>query len=300
MSSRPACTVVVPTYDREDLLARTLDALVGQSLGAGAFEVVVVDDGSRDGTRDRVAAYTDRLDLRYFFQPDEGFRVAAARNVGIRHARSDVCVFLDSGVLPHSGALAAHVRHHDGAAPAAVVGYVYCFDHDDTDGERIVSTLDLRDVDGSIAVLRAQGRWLDDRESFYVRYGEDLHDLPAPWLVYWTCNVSASTRQLRAVGGFDEAFRRWGGEDLDLAYRLHRSGARFVLDRDAAAVHHPHPKDHAENKRGQRDNFRYLAGKYATPVTQLLVADPPIGFFDLNDYIRRHRVPHDGGSPTRT
>src|SRR5882672_6181176 len=112
MSQPPVCSVIIPTYNRMALLRYTLDALTRQDLGADRFEVLVVDDGSSDGTAALVERYQGRLDVRYFFQPDQGYRVAAARNIGIAHARSDVCVFLDSGVIAHSGCLSAHLRSH--------------------------------------------------------------------------------------------------------------------------------------------------------------------------------------------
>ncbi|MEJ3744811.1 glycosyltransferase [Actinomycetes bacterium KLBMP 9797] len=288
MNRRPKCSVVVPTYNRMELLARTLDALARQDLGTDRFEVLVVDDGSTDATRDVVDGFRDRLRLAYFYQPDEGFRVAAARNVGIAHAAADVCVFLDSGVLAHSGCLRAHLRDHAQPASAAVIGYVYCFNHNNEDAELMHATLDLDDLDGTIARLAREGRWLDDRENFYARYpGDAIADLPAPWLMYWTCNVSAPTADLRAIGGFDEAFRSWGYEDVDLAYRLHRGGARFVVERAASAIHYPHEKDHAHNKQEAAANLRYIVRKFDTPEIRALVADPPVGYFDINDHLLR-------------
>ena len=83
----------------------------------------MVDDGSSDGDgRSSSQGYRDRLDLRYFFQPDEGWRVAQARNVGIAHATGEVCVFVDSGVVLHSDCLRAHLRNHQQAGgPVAVL-----------------------------------------------------------------------------------------------------------------------------------------------------------------------------------
>jgi len=288
--SRPACSVIVPTYNRMDLLRRTLDSLVRQDCGVDNFEVLVVDDGSTDDTAGVIKSYQEDLDLRGFFQPDEGFRVAAARNVGIAHATADVCVFADSGVLLHSGCLTAHLRSQRSAEKVATIGYVYCFEKDDADAEAMLATLDFDDPDAVMARLRTEGRWLDGREPFYARYDDVLHDLPAPWLMYWTCNVAARTAQLRAVGGFDEQFRCWGGEDIDLAYRLHRDGARFLLNRDAAAIHYPHPKRYVNYKEGQGRNMRYMADKYRNPITDLLVAEPPIGHFHINDYVLERGV----------
>ncbi|MBV9821651.1 MAG: glycosyltransferase family 2 protein, partial [Actinobacteria bacterium] len=108
----PACSVIVPTYNRAELLRRTLDSLLRQDLPPAQFEVLVVDDGSADHTAEVVESFRDRLDVRYFFQPDEGWRVAQARNVGLAAATREVCVMVDSGVLLHSGCLAAHLDSH--------------------------------------------------------------------------------------------------------------------------------------------------------------------------------------------
>ncbi|MCX5394025.1 glycosyltransferase [Streptomyces sp. NBC_00094] len=284
MTDTVACSVIVPTYDRAELLRHTLESLTRQSVGRDAFEVLVVDDGSRDDTRQLVAGYEDRLDLRYFFQEDEGYRVAKARNTGIAHARGPVSVFVDSGVILHSGALAAHLAAHGEAdGPIAVCGYVFCFNEGNEDGELIARSIDYADPDASIRGFDEQRRWLDIREEFYERYGEDLGALTAPWLMYWTCNVSASTAQLREVGMFDEEYRSWGAEDIDVAYRLHLAGARFVLRRDASSIHCPHPKSFEDNMRTAAANYEYFAAKFDTPIAHLV---PPHHFFDIEDIIR--------------
>ncbi|GAA5061828.1 glycosyltransferase involved in cell wall biosynthesis [Thermocatellispora tengchongensis] len=284
-----ACSVVIPTYNRAELLAHTLRSLTRQTLPAGRFEVLVSDDGSGDDTADVVRSFADRLDLRYFYQEDEGYRLAKARNVGIRHARGEVCVMVDSGVLLSSGCLEAHLAAHAAwPGPVAAIGYVYCFNEDNEDAAQMRRVIDVHDPDATIALLRDRGQWLDIREEFYARYTDEFHDLPAPWLVYWCCNVSAPTGLLREIGGFDEWFVRWGGEDVELAYRLHRAGARFVLSRDAASIHYPHPKVFKDNIANAVINYKYIAEKYGTPITRLLVDNH---FFVINDIIRERGLP---------
>ena len=284
----PLCTVIVPTYNRADLLRHTLDSLVRQKMPQGSYEVIVVDDGSSDGTAGVVDEYRGRLDLSYYYQEDEGYRAAAARNVGIRHARAGICVFVDSGVILHSGCLAEYVdRHRRSAEPIAVCGYVYCFNQDEH-GAEIIATVNFADPDAAMADLEAQGKWPDIREWFYAKYGDDFSNLPAPWLIYWTCSVSAETSQLKAVGMFDEQYRSWGAEDVDLAYRLHRHGVRFVLDRQARGLHMPHAKNFEDHTRSATDNIRYFADKYNTPITRLLIGNDP---FIINDIIIERNIP---------
>ncbi|MFE0457840.1 glycosyltransferase [Kitasatospora sp. NPDC058965] len=280
MSERPMCTVIVPTYNRADLLEHTLFSLARQSVPTSDFEVIVVDDGSTDSTPEVAARYASRLGLRYFRQADEGYRVAAARNVGISHARSEVCVFLDSGVLAHSRLLAAHLASHAVDPDAAVCGYVHGLSFDDHGADAIRAIGDPGRPDQTIAGMAADPAWADPREAFYAKHTDEFGGLPAPWVVFWTCNVSARTERLRAVGRFDEAYRSWGAEDIDLGYRLHRAGTRFVLNRAAASVHWPHPKDRAANTESVMANYRYFAAAYDDPAVRLVGR---VRLFDLND-----------------
>ncbi|MFH7325043.1 glycosyltransferase family 2 protein [Desulfurivibrio sp. C05AmB] len=93
-------SVIIPSHNRADLLAGALASVLGQEYPR--FELIVVDDGSTDHTRQVVAAAERHWfenggepgALRYFFQPNRG--PAAARNLGIRQARYDLLAFLDS------------------------------------------------------------------------------------------------------------------------------------------------------------------------------------------------------------
>ncbi|WP_086793573.1 PIG-L deacetylase family protein, partial [Streptomyces thermovulgaris] len=72
-------------------------------------------------------------------------------------------------------------------------------------------------------------------------------------------------------------------EDVDLGYRLHTAGARFVLRRDATAIHVPHPKSYEENMRSAAGNYAYFAAKYDTPVAHLVVDHH---FHEIEDILR--------------
>jgi GT2 family glycosyltransferase len=176
-----------------------------------------------------------------------------------------------------------------------VCGFVYGFFFDEAGLELMTQTIDLEDPDAAIALMRRTGQWADIRdELFYSKYGDEFSHLPAPWVMYWTCNASARTAQVRSVGAFDEAFRSWGGEDIDLGYRLRLDGAGFVLNRSASAVHWPHPKIFYEpgTAAASNANYRYMARKYNTPITRLLrFFDRKITPFNLNDLVEELGLP---------
>ncbi|MDG4792830.1 glycosyltransferase [Micromonospora sp. WMMD1082] len=287
MANSRRCSVVIPTYNRAELLGHTLESLTRQSLATDQFEVLIGDDGSTDHTTSVIDRYRDRLDLHHLYQEHDGVGATRARNAGIRRAAGEICVMLDSGVMAHSTMLAAHLASHDAApGPVAVIGYVYGFDLDGGNNSELERLIDPLDPDGTIERLATRRDYSDVREGFYLRYDNDeFADLPAPWIMYWTCNVSARTRQLHDVGLFDETFRTLGGEDLDLGYRLHCDGARFVLDRAARSVHYPHPKDFSQNLTDATINYQHMNAKYRSPVMPLLLATPTIHPFNINDVI---------------
>ena len=87
----PQVSVIIPTYNREALLSDAITSVLKQTYTG--FELIIIDDGSNDKTRDVVEAFTDKR-LTYYYQDNKG--VSAARNWGIHNARSDLICFLDS------------------------------------------------------------------------------------------------------------------------------------------------------------------------------------------------------------
>lgn len=256
-------SVIIPTYNREELLGYTLESLARQDAAPGSFEVLVCDDGSSDGSEAVVRAFADRLPIRWFHQEDRGYRVAMARNLGIRNAAGRICVFVDSGVLAGSGFVRAHLEAHPrGAPPGAALGYVYGFDMQDAAGHPLLERIDPAAPDSSLAYLRASGSFLDLREKCYLEFDAGLGGLPAPWVYFWTCNASAPREAILAAGAFDERYVTWGMEDLDLGYRLFRGGCGFVLARSAEAIHFPHARDNEGNRRSNTGNKEYFARKF--------------------------------------
>ncbi|WP_405461426.1 glycosyltransferase [Streptomyces sp. NBC_00101] len=266
--------VVIPTYNRAELLRGTLDALAAQRPpDGGGFEVVVADDGSTDDTPAVVGEFTDRLRVRYGFQPDRGFRAAAARNLGARLTSAPVLVFLDAGVRPGPGFVRAHLAAQAGGT-RAVAGYTYGYqpdmDTDQLDGladdSRALAPAELVRRHGCSDELR------DVRHSAFERFGFDLTTAVVPWQWFWSVNCSVLAADFWAAGGFDEDYRTWGGEDLDLGYRLHRGGTAFTVSQEAWALDTPHKRSLGDDLASNAANMGMLVDKHPEPVTELLWA----------------------------
>lgn len=215
----PAVSVIVPTHERRARLDELLRALVAQ-VAAPPFEVVMVDDGSRDGTTEWLGAWRGALELRVLSQPNRG--PAAARNAGLRQARAALVAFLGDDTMPAPDWLARHVARHQAAGHdprLAVIGYT-------TWHARVRRTAFLE-------YINEQG------PQFGYALIRDPDDVPFNFL--YTSNLSLP-RALLEREPFDERFPHAAWEDVEVAYRLRRHGLRLAYE-PTARVAHDHPTD---------------------------------------------------------
>src|ERR1039458_5616434 len=105
-------SVIIPTFNRKDLLAKALQGYLGQSSPHLIHELLVVDDGSTDDTESMVQELSRRspIMIRYLRQANQG--PAAARNFGIREARSSIVLFTDSDIVPQRELVSQHLQWH--------------------------------------------------------------------------------------------------------------------------------------------------------------------------------------------
>lgn len=218
-------SVVIPTHNRRTLLARCLDALARQSILPEEFEVVVVDDGSTDGTAEWLESRRYPFPLRSLRQANQG--PGAARNAGVEHARGELVLFLGDDIIAHEHLLEEHLlAHAEHPEPeAAVLGHV------DWPPWLRVSPV-MRYVCG------------EDTRQFAYHYIPHLPRLD--FRFFYTSNVSLKRRFLLeafAAGiRFDPCFRHAALEDTELAYRLQARGLTLHY-RSGALAYHDHPMD---------------------------------------------------------
>lgn len=238
-----SATVIIPTFNRLHELRLTLNSLTKQISGH-TFEVIVADDGSSENTKAVVDNFIGKLNIRYCFQEDKGFRAATARNMGIKLADGGICIFVDNGILLHPYAVENHIAIHlKEKLPCAVIGYIYGFDTEKGREDEMKSIIDQNTVVDAINIL-AEKDFHDIREVMYQELGEDINNWPAPFVVCWSGNLSIKKDILLDIGMYDEYFTTWGCEDDDLGLSLFRKNIKFLLSRDIVSIHYPHKKSH--------------------------------------------------------
>jgi glycosyltransferase involved in cell wall biosynthesis len=268
-TDRPRLSVVIPSYNRCEMLRQTLDSLAAQRFPTAGFEVIVADDGSTDQTAAVAAGYASRLRLRYCHQEDQGYRAAAARNAGGRLATAPVLAFLDTGTLAGPDFVRGHLAAHGSGTAGAVLGYCYGYRPLD-DMTWLTEALAALGPEQTVWRLGGDPRFADVRHGDFAAAGFDLSTLVAPWIFCWSMNFSVGAEAFWRAGGFDEDYRTWGGEDTELGYRLHRDGAGFGVTRDAWAIELPHERRLKGNRQHLKRNYLRFLAKHCEPISEIV------------------------------
>jgi GT2 family glycosyltransferase len=267
-----SATVVIPAYNRTQLLDQTLTSL-SKCEGISKAQIIVSDDGSTEPISEVVIKYSQTLNVEYFYQQDLGFRAAKARNIAIAQARNPILIFLDCGMFVCPSFITAHIQAHQSInCPAMVTGINIGFDRDNENALLIEEHLNMNKINSLFDTSNIALRELaDPREIVFSTCKDNIHDLRAPWTLMWACNVSVELDVFRILGGFNENFISWGAEDTEFAYRLARCGVNFSLARNAAAIHLPHPKDGKNLQAQSIANFRRETSDYKDPIIRELI-----------------------------
>ena len=231
----PDVSVVVTHFDAPDRLALVLAGLAAQTLAVARFEVVVADDGSPTPPVLPDQPYA----LRLVRQEDDGFRAAAARNLGAAATSGGLLCFLDGDTVPEPGyleavltasdALAAEDAH--GPGEALLVGRRRHADLADWTPGRLRGWFD---GGPEAPVELEEPTWLLDG----FRWTDDLRAADDESYRFVIAAVLSLHRSLfERVGGFEGSFRSYGGEDWELANRCWLAGAQLRYVPAAVAWH---------------------------------------------------------------
>lgn len=194
-------SVIVPVYNRADLIGLVIEAILRQSYPPK--EIIVVDDGSTDSTGEVVKRYP----VRYIYQENRG--PASARNRGFEVSSGEIVAFLDSDCIAREEWLENLIKGFDSIEVGAVAG-----SYDIANPEAILSRL-----------IHEEIKWRHSRFKRFVR-------------VFGSYNVAIRREVFKEVGGFDQSYRTASGEDNDLSYMILRGGYKIRFVQDALVAHY--------------------------------------------------------------
>lgn len=207
-------SVIVPCFNQKDRIKSLLLSLEHQTLGKEAFEVIVSDDGSTDGSRETLQSYAGPVSLKCVFAGTQTGR-AHARNLAIAAATGKYAVFLDGDMVADRELLQTHLAALKTGSDIVTIGRV----------EPVKSQ--QADVFNWYRVCRGAAK--------------KPSGAPVPPRYFTTNNSGLSLDLLRKAGPFNEEYASWGGEDLEMGYCLGRQGAGFSYV-PAALSFHDHPE----------------------------------------------------------
>ncbi len=221
MNASPLLSVIIPTYHRNDLLAKCLDCIAPgvQTLPAEQYEVIVTDDGSQTTAKDMIVQYYPWA--KWVAGPRKG--PAANRNNGTQHAQGRWLAFTDDDCLPDSRWLEAYAK--------AITNETSCFIF--------------------------EGRVYVDRPRQTLAEKSPINESGG---YLWSCNFAIEKQIFESLTGFDERFPYAAMEDVDLKLRLTKSGYKFLFIK-TASVCHPwrNSRGWKELTQHQKSTFIYLS-----------------------------------------
>lgn len=228
-----SATVIIPTYNRKRLLYQTLTSLMKQTCPTDRFEVIVVDDGSTDGTLE-ITKESLPFTFRYFRQTNQGD--AAARNLGANHSNADLLIFLDDDII---------------------VGPNYV--------EDILQAHEIRD---NRIVVGTEFLWLEDSNPLsqvsgfpICPDGEELIEIPFADV----CSNNMSVRKKAYFTlGLMQSLDFPGSSiwcDVDFTFRAHRHGFKFLRSTKAICWHRDYVVRSLDNQKTRMGEAAYRSVK---------------------------------------
>lgn len=258
-------SIVIPVYNRSIEVDFVLAGLVHQTYPRHLMEVIIADDGSQEDISKVYKKYERYFTIKHCRQEDLGYRLAEARNMGVRTATYDNIIILDSDAIPNEELVEKYMQFFHVNRNIAMFGLrhyvtVSNFNPDDysLDKSLIHKAERIKSENTLAAKVDNNGVSCDWREEHIIKSNNAKNDkLPYRFLVGANC---AFTREVfDRVGGYSEEFRAWGFEDQEFGYRLLREGAYFIAVKNNYVYHQ-------EPLTGKNDTDRMLGSTITRPI----------------------------------
>ncbi len=207
-------SIVIPNYNGEALLRRHLSQVI-VAVGKQCREIIVVDDNSTDRSVQLVNSLINNKRIIKLIKNQKNLGFASTVNRGVRAAKAEIIVLLNTDVYPEKGFLAPLLPHFSDPKVFAV------------------GMMD-KSVEGDKVVLRGRGvaQW---QRGFYVHQRGEIDQSDTAWVAAGSGAFRKST--FLQLGGFSEIYNPFYWEDIDLSYRAVQAGYRLVFEPQSAVVH---------------------------------------------------------------
>lgn len=263
-------SIIIPTFNKRNFLKPCLFSLFNQTADKEDYEIIVVDDGSSDGTFELMQKTNPICSFRYYYfnRSDPNInRSGPARNIGISQSNGEIVLFIDSDMISSPDLIKSHIEAHKKKRNAVIGIRKYLYERD---SEFLKSNPEV--VNDFKKCLNFQNI-IDEREPIFNLFNDNFNEMIAPWDLFYTCNASVRKEDIEQVGGFDDCFIYWGTEDKDLAYRLFKDGINIKLERKAVAFHLYHSNfsisDFSQYKKIRYNKEKFYK-KYLDPTIKLI------------------------------
>ena len=201
-------SVVIPTYNRREILGKCLEYLFKQTYPKDKYEIVVIDDGSTDATEEMVKSLRPPCQLRLLHQEPGKKGPACANNLGIKNAKGAYILFINSDVYVKQDFIAEHMQSHHLYRSIIVQG----------------PSINTTDFDNPFQQTKGYSGYSSIQMGYFI-----------------TWNVSIKKELLFKAGLFDEDFRPYSWEDIEFGYRLKRLGIKQKFNKKALGYHYRPP-----------------------------------------------------------
>ncbi|HEY9059756.1 MAG TPA: glycosyltransferase [Pseudobacteroides sp.] len=228
---------IIPAYNNKNLLANTLIALnMQKGYGIGDYEVIVVDDGSPERLIDFVSHIPQNYRLEYIYLDRTLSSCRAeARNKGISMAKGYIVIFLDSDMIVNENYLSEVERGFNLEQNICLIS-TRLYANREIEAPEIIN----KTVFNTFRFKDCKINYIENRHVVFNNSSYNASTVKTPWLFVYSCNMAVLKKNIQKIGGFDESYKGWGYEDIDLGYRLYKNGVKIVINHKMEAIHQYH------------------------------------------------------------